>query len=41
VYRSPVRAAGFALAMSWHERSDGDPARAWLRRLVGEAAEAA
>jgi hypothetical protein len=39
VHRSPVRAAGFTLTMSWHERSDADPARAWLRTLVGEVAE--
>lgn len=38
VHRSPVRAGGFALAMSWHERSDPDPARAWLRGLIGEVA---
>jgi DNA-binding transcriptional LysR family regulator len=39
VHRSPVRSAGFTLTMSWHERSDADPARAWLRALVGEVAE--
>ena len=38
VYRSPVRAAGFALAMSWHQRTEDDPARAWLRRQIGAAA---
>lgn len=39
VHRSPVRPAGFALAMSWHARADADPARAWLREIVGAAAE--
>jgi hypothetical protein len=34
-----VRSAGFTLALSWHERADADPARAWLRELVGAAAE--
>jgi DNA-binding transcriptional LysR family regulator len=38
VHRSPVRPAGFTLAMSWHERSHADPARAWLRGLIGEVA---
>ena len=41
VHRSPVRPAGFTLAMSWHERSESDPARAWLRGLVGELADEA
>jgi DNA-binding transcriptional LysR family regulator len=41
VYRSPVRPAGFSLAMAWHTRSDADPARAWLRGVVGEVASAA
>lgn len=41
VYRSPVRPAGFAVAMTWHARSEGDPAQAWLRRVVGEVAEGA
>ena len=41
VHRSPVRPAGFALSQSWHERSDGDPARAWLRKLIGEVADEA
>jgi DNA-binding transcriptional LysR family regulator len=41
VHRSPVRPAGFTLSLTWHERTDGDPARAWLRALVGEVAEAA
>jgi DNA-binding transcriptional LysR family regulator len=38
VHRSPVRPAGFSLAMSWHARSHADPARAWLRGLVAEVA---
>ncbi len=38
VHRSPVRPAGFALTMTWHSRTDADPARAWLRRLVTEVA---
>jgi DNA-binding transcriptional LysR family regulator len=41
VHRSPVRPAGFSVAMSWHERSDADPARAWLRGLVADVAAAA
>jgi DNA-binding transcriptional LysR family regulator len=41
VHRSPVRAAGFTLTMSWHERSDADPARAWLRGLVADVAATA
>jgi DNA-binding transcriptional LysR family regulator len=38
VHRSPVRPAGFALTMTWHPRTDADPARAWLRRLIAEVA---
>jgi DNA-binding transcriptional LysR family regulator len=38
VHRSPVRSAGFTVAMSWHSRTDGDPARQWLRELVREVA---
>jgi DNA-binding transcriptional LysR family regulator len=38
VHRSPVRPAGFALTMAWHSRTDADPARAWLRRLIAEVA---
>jgi DNA-binding transcriptional LysR family regulator len=38
VHRSPVRPAGFALTMTWHPRTDADPARAWLRGLIGEVA---
>lgn len=38
VHRSPVRPAGFALTMTWHSRTDADPARAWLRRLIAEVA---
>jgi len=38
VHRSPVRAAGFTLTMSWHARTEAEPARAWLRRLVAEVA---
>ena len=38
VHRSPVRSAGFTLAMSWYERSAAEPARAWLRGLVAEIA---
>jgi DNA-binding transcriptional LysR family regulator len=41
VHRSPVRPAGFSLAMSWHARTDPDPARAWLRQLVSDVAAAA
>jgi DNA-binding transcriptional LysR family regulator len=40
-HRSPVRPTGFTLAMTWHERSDDDPAQRWLRERVGEVAEAA
>jgi DNA-binding transcriptional LysR family regulator len=39
VHRSPVRPAGFTLAMSWHARTDADPARSWLRGLIAEAAK--
>ena len=38
VHRSPVRPAGFTLTMSWHARTDPDPARAWLRQLVSDVA---
>lgn len=38
VHRSPVRPAGFALTMTWHSRTDADPAHAWLRRLLAEVA---
>jgi DNA-binding transcriptional LysR family regulator len=38
VHRSPVRPAGFALTMTWHSRTDADPARAWLRGLLAEVA---
>jgi DNA-binding transcriptional LysR family regulator len=38
VHRSPVRPAGFALTMTWHSRTDADPARAWLRGLIAEVA---
>jgi DNA-binding transcriptional LysR family regulator len=41
VHRSPVRAAGFTLTMCWHERSDADPARTWLRSVIAEVAAAA
>ena len=41
VHRSPVRPAGFTLAMSWHERSAADPARAWLRGVIADVAAAA
>ena len=40
VHRSPVRPAGFTLAMTWSERNDAEPAQLWLRELVGEAAAA-
>jgi DNA-binding transcriptional LysR family regulator len=36
VHRSPVRPAGFTLTMTWHSRTDADPARAWLRGLLAE-----
>jgi DNA-binding transcriptional LysR family regulator len=39
VHRSPVRSAGFTLALRWHERTAADPARAWLRGLIAEVAE--
>jgi DNA-binding transcriptional LysR family regulator len=38
VHRSPVRPAGFALTMTWHPRTDADPARAWLRGVVAAVA---
>ena len=38
VHRSPVRPTGFTLAMTWHQRTDADPTRQWLRGLVSEAA---
>jgi DNA-binding transcriptional LysR family regulator len=41
VHRSPVRPAGFTLALTWSARSDDDPAQGWLRGLVSEAAEGA
>jgi DNA-binding transcriptional LysR family regulator len=36
VHRSPVRPVGFTLTMTWHSRTDADPARAWLRGLLAE-----
>jgi DNA-binding transcriptional LysR family regulator len=38
VHRSPVRPAGFTMTMTWHSRTDADPARGWLRRLLAEVA---
>lgn len=38
VLNSPVRPAGFSVAMTWHERTDADPARAWLRSIATEVA---
>jgi DNA-binding transcriptional LysR family regulator len=40
VHRSPVRPAGFTLAMTWSARTDGEPAQNWLRERVAEAAAA-
>jgi DNA-binding transcriptional LysR family regulator len=40
VHRSPVRPTGFSLVMTWHTRTDEDPARMWLRGLVSTAAAA-
>ena len=40
VHRTPVRPTGFTLAMTWHERTDLDPARMWLRGIVTEVAAA-
>ena len=40
VHRSPVRPTGFSLVMTWHERTDLDPARMWLRGIVAEVAAA-
>jgi DNA-binding transcriptional LysR family regulator len=35
-----LRLTGFTISMLWHERTDGDPARRWLRNvLVAEASE--
>jgi DNA-binding transcriptional LysR family regulator len=39
VHRSPVRPAGFTLALSWHERSAEEAAQRWLRALVIETAQ--
>jgi DNA-binding transcriptional LysR family regulator len=41
VHRSPVRPAGFTLAMTWSARMDDEPAQNWLRERVAEAAAAA
>ncbi len=41
VHRSPVRASGFTLALTWHGRNAEVPAQRWLRALVGEAAQSA
>ena len=38
VHRSPVRPAGFTLALTWSARADDEPAQRWLRGLVGEVA---
>jgi DNA-binding transcriptional LysR family regulator len=38
VHRSPVRPAGFSLAMTWSVRTDDEPAQHWLRKRVAEAA---
>jgi DNA-binding transcriptional LysR family regulator len=40
VHRSPVRAAGFTLQMTWHERNDDEPAQHWLRESIAEVAAA-
>ena len=40
VHRSPVRPTGFTLVMTWHERTDLDPARLWLRGILTEVAAA-
>jgi DNA-binding transcriptional LysR family regulator len=36
----PLTLPGFTLTMVWHHRLDADPAHAWLRRLLVEAADA-
>jgi len=38
VHRSPVRPAGFTLALTWSVRTDDEPAQRWLRGVVGEVA---
>ena len=38
VHRSPVRPAGFTLAMTWTARTDDEPAHRWLREQVAAAA---
>lgn len=38
VHRSPVRAAGFTLALTWGARGADEPARRWLREVVATAA---
>lgn len=38
VHRSPVRASGFTLALSWHGRNAEAPAQRWVRGLVREVA---
>jgi DNA-binding transcriptional LysR family regulator len=38
VHRSPVRPAGFTLALTWSARSEDEPAQRWLREVVAAAA---
>jgi DNA-binding transcriptional LysR family regulator len=38
VHRSPVRPAGFTLALTWSARAGDDPAQRWLREVVSVAA---
>ena len=38
VHRSPVRPAGFTLALTWSARSEDEPAQRWLREVVSAAA---
>lgn len=40
LHRSPVRAAGFMLQMTWHERNEDEPVHHWLRECVAEVAAA-
>jgi len=37
----PIATTGFDLHLAWHARSAGDPACAWLKRLIVEATRAA
>ena len=40
-FAPPVELSGFDVVAAWHPRTDGDPARVWLRSLLSEVTESA